>query len=117
VLVLGRLPNETSRVEVTNKLVAKFHRREELFSCLEGHGTRICELLLGPPPSQARWTDCLVDAAGQLEAKLTAWRLVDAKLGSLQTSAAHVRDMVLGNADGPSSLVASLSMVVELLEG
>jgi hypothetical protein len=31
-LVLGRSPNETSQVEVMNKLVAKFWRREELCS-------------------------------------------------------------------------------------
>jgi hypothetical protein len=82
-LVLGRSPNETSWVEVTNELVAKFQRWEELFLRLE----------------------------------LTTRRLVDAKLGALQTSVAHVRDLVLGNADGSSSLTPSLSMAVELLEG
>jgi hypothetical protein len=52
-LVLGRSPNETSQVEVMNELVAKFRRQEELCSRLEGPGTRIYELLFGPPPSQA----------------------------------------------------------------
>jgi hypothetical protein len=52
-LVLGQLPNESSRVEVMNELVAKFQRQEELCSWLEGPGMRICDLLLGPPPSQA----------------------------------------------------------------
>jgi hypothetical protein len=31
--------------------------------------------------------------------------------------AARIRDLVLGNVDGPSSLAVSLSLVEELLEG
>jgi hypothetical protein len=52
-----------------------------------------------------------------LEAELTARRLVDAELEALWTSTTRVRDLVLDNIDGPSSLAASLSMVVELHEG
>jgi hypothetical protein len=48
--------------------------------------------------------------------ELTARRLVDAELGVQGTSAVRVRDLVLGNADMPSSLAAFLSMVVELLD-
>jgi hypothetical protein len=48
--------------------------------------------------------------------ELTARRLVDAELGVQRTSAVRVRDLVLGNADMPSSLAAFLSMVVELLD-
>jgi hypothetical protein len=59
----GVLAYETSWVEVTNELVAKFWRWEELFSRLQGPGVRICELLVGPPPSQARWADRLAEAA------------------------------------------------------
>jgi hypothetical protein len=59
-LVLRCSPNETSRVEVMNELVAKFQRWEELCSRLDGPGARICDMLLGPPPSQARWADRLV---------------------------------------------------------
>jgi hypothetical protein len=69
-LVLGRSPGETSRVEVENELVAKFQRLEELCSWLEGHGARICGLLVGPPASQDRWVDRLDKAAGRLEAKM-----------------------------------------------
>jgi hypothetical protein len=36
---------------------------------------------------------------------------VDAELEALRTSATLNRDLVLGEADGPSSLVTSLSMV------
>jgi hypothetical protein len=103
-------------VEVTNELVAKFRRQEGLCSWLEEPGVRICDLLFGLPPSQARWADHLV-ATGRLEAELIAWRLVDAELGALWTLVARIRDLVLGNADGPSSLAASLSMVAELLKG
>jgi hypothetical protein len=42
--------------------------------------------------------------------------MVDAELGALRTLVARVRDLVLGNADGSSSLAASLSMVAELLK-
>jgi hypothetical protein len=38
-------------------------------------------------------------------------------LEALRTLGAHLWDLVLGNADGSTSLAASLSMVVELLEG
>jgi hypothetical protein len=77
-------------VEVTNELVTIFWRREELYSRLEGPGARICNLLIGPPPSQARWADSLAEATGWLEVELTPQRLVDAELGALQTLAAHV---------------------------
>jgi hypothetical protein len=49
--------------------------------------------------------------------ELVARREVDAELEALLTAAARVRDLVLGNADGLSSMAASMSMVVELLEG
>jgi hypothetical protein len=42
---------------------------------------------------------------------------VDTELEALQTSATRVQDLVLDIIDGPSSLVVSLSMVAELLEG
>jgi hypothetical protein len=89
-LVLGRSPNETSQVEVTNELVAKFQRQEELCSQLQGPGVRIYDLLLGLTPSQDQWADRLAEAAGRLEAELTRCRLVDAELGTIRTSAARV---------------------------
>jgi hypothetical protein len=42
---------------------------------------------------------------------------VEAELEVLQTSAVRVQDLELDNVDGSSSLIASLSMVIELLEG
>jgi hypothetical protein len=59
----------------------------------------------------------LAKATRRLEAELTARWLVDIELGALQTLATHIRDLVLGNADGPSSLAASLSILAELLNG
>jgi hypothetical protein len=63
-LVLGRSPNETFRVEIVDELVAQFQKLEELCSWLERPGVRICDLLLGPSPDQARWADRLDEAVG-----------------------------------------------------
>jgi hypothetical protein len=115
--VLGRSPAETSRVEVMEELVAKFWRLEEMCSWLEQPNARICDLLLGPPLNQARCADYLDEAVGQLQEELVARREVNAELEALRTSAERVRDLVLGNIDELSSLAASLSAVVELLEG
>jgi hypothetical protein len=115
--VLGRSPAETSRVEVMEELVAKFWRLEEMCSWLEQPNARICDLLLGPPLNQARCADYLDEAVGRLQEELVARREVNAELEALQTSAEQVRDLVLGNIDELSSLAASLSAVVELLEG
>jgi hypothetical protein len=40
-LVLGCLPDETSRVEIKNEMTAKFWRLEKLWSWLEGAGAKI----------------------------------------------------------------------------
>jgi hypothetical protein len=82
-LVLGRSLDETSRVEIMNELTAKFQKLEELCSRLEGHGKRICRLLLGPPPSHACWADCLEEAAGRLEAAMAEQRRANAELEAL----------------------------------
>jgi hypothetical protein len=63
-LTLGLSPYETSRVEVMNELATKFQRLEELCSWLEGTDARIYNLLLRPPPGQARWANHLEEAAG-----------------------------------------------------
>jgi hypothetical protein len=68
--VLGRSPNETFRVEVMDELVAEFWRLEWLRSRLEHPFTRICDLLLGPPLSQARWADRPGEAIEHIEAVL-----------------------------------------------
>jgi hypothetical protein len=78
---------------------------------------RICSLLLGPPPGQARWADRLEGWVGRLEVVLAEWRQVDAEREVLQTSATFVRDLVLGDVGIPSSLAMSLSMVAEEVEG
>jgi hypothetical protein len=61
---LGRSPNEIFYVEVVGELVAEFLRLEEWCSRLEWPPTRICDLLLGPPPSRARLADHLDEATG-----------------------------------------------------
>jgi hypothetical protein len=72
--MLERSPDETSRVEVMNKLAAKFWRLEELCSRPEGPGKRIYNLLLRPPPGQARWANCLEEAVRRLEMAMAEQR-------------------------------------------
>jgi hypothetical protein len=84
---------------------------------LELPTTGIYDQLLGPTTGQARLVDHLNEATGQLRVELAAWREVDAKLEALRTSIVQVRDLGLFSANGSSSLAASMSMVVELLEG
>jgi hypothetical protein len=115
--VLGHSPDETFQVEVVGELVTEFYRLEELCSRLERSGVRICDLLLGLPLGQARWAGRLDEATRQLGAKLVARWEVDAELEALRTSVARVQDLVLNNIGKSSSLAASLSVVVELLEG
>jgi hypothetical protein len=61
--------------------------------------------------------DRLDEASEQLGVELATKKEVDAELEALRTSATRVLDLVLGNADGSSSLVTSRSIVVELLKG
>jgi hypothetical protein len=86
--VLGRSPNETFQVEITDEQVAQFRKLEELCSQLEWPSMRIYDLLIGPPPDPARWADCLDKATRRLEAKLIAWRQLNTKLDALRTLAA-----------------------------
>jgi hypothetical protein len=104
-------------VEVVEERVAKFQKLEEQRSWQEKPSVWICDLLLGPSSGQTWLADYLDKATGQLGAKLAARWEVDAELEALRTSAAWVQDLVLDWADGPSSLVASLSTVAELLGG
>jgi hypothetical protein len=66
---------------------AEFQKMEEQRSWLERPAVRICDLLLGPPPSWARLVDHLDKATGQLRVELAAQREVDAELKALRTSA------------------------------
>jgi hypothetical protein len=78
---------------------------------------RLCNMILGPPSSRAQLVDRLLEAIGRLGAEQVTWREAGTELEALQSSTAQVRDLVLESADVPSSLVASLSSTVELLDG
>jgi hypothetical protein len=116
-LMLGHSPSDTFHVEVVGELATEFWKMEDRHSRLEWPTTRIYDLFLGPPTNQARLADHLDEATGQLRVELATWREADAELEAQRTSVARVRDLVLGSADRPSSLVASMSMAAELLEG
>jgi hypothetical protein len=51
--VLGRSPSDTFRVEVVGELVIEFEKMKVWRSRLERPTTRVCDLLLGPPPGRA----------------------------------------------------------------
>jgi hypothetical protein len=116
-LALRWSPNDTIRMEVVGELIAEFQKLKEQCPWLERPTMSICDLLLGAPPSWARLADQLDEPIGMLTAKLAAQWEVGVELESLQTLAMHVWDLVLDNVDGSSSLAASMSTVVELLEG
>jgi hypothetical protein len=80
---------------------------EEQQSRLERPAMRICDLLLGPPSDQARLADRLDEAAEYLTAELVVQQEAHAELEALWTSAMRVRGLVLGSADGPSSLATN----------
>jgi hypothetical protein len=106
-LALGCSPNNTFLMEVVGERCLQLQRP----------ATMIYDPLLGPPPSQARLASSLDKAAEQLRVQLAARQEENVELEALRTSTARVWDLVLDNADGPSSLAASMSTVVELLEG
>jgi hypothetical protein len=90
---------------------------EDRCSQLERYAVRIYNLLLGLLPGRARLGDHLDKAVGDLRVELAARKEAHAELEALQTSTAQVQDLVLGGADGPSSLAASMSAVAKMLEG
>jgi hypothetical protein len=116
VMVLGRSPSGTSRVEVMNELTTKFQELEELCSWINGPGVRICILLLVPLPGHARGADPLEEAAGQLEAAMARRCQANAELEALRASVALVRDSILGNTGRSSSLATSLAEVAGEVE-
>jgi hypothetical protein len=77
---------------------------------------RIYDQLLGLPSGRASLTDRLDEAAGQLRVELAAQQEADAELEALRTAATRVLELVPDNVNGSSSLAASMSAVVELLE-
>jgi hypothetical protein len=66
-------------VEVVDELITKF-RRQEWWSRLERLGTRVCDLILGPPFGRPR----LEEAAGQLGEEQAARLEADVELEALR---------------------------------
>jgi hypothetical protein len=115
--MLGHSPGNTACAEVVSELVVKFQKVEMHHSKLEWPTTRICDLMLGPLPSWAWLTDHLDEVATWLKVEqVTRWE-VEAELEDMRSSAALVRDLVLGDVGGSSLMVTSMSAVTEQLEG
>jgi hypothetical protein len=70
--VLGRSPSDTFHIEVVSELSIEFKRMEDQHSWLERPATRICDLLLGPPPGRVQLADHPDEAARQLRVELVA---------------------------------------------
>jgi hypothetical protein len=68
----------------------------------------ICDQLLGPSPGQGQWADRLERATGPLKAMMAKRCEANAELEDLRASVALVQDLLLGGADGSSSLATSL---------
>jgi hypothetical protein len=81
--VLECSPNNVARAEVVGELVAKLHRVEGHHWKLEWPTTKICDLLLGPPPSRAWLADHLEEVPGRLRVELDARQEVEAKSEAL----------------------------------
>jgi hypothetical protein len=88
---------------------------EDHRSWLERPTTRICDLLLRLLPGRAWLADHLNEAAEQLKVELAAQREVEAELKALRCPTAWVWDLVLGGANGLSSLATFMYVVAELL--
>jgi hypothetical protein len=101
---------------VVAKLVTEFLKVEGHRSKLKRPTTRICDMLLGPPTSRAGLANCLDEAARKIWVELATRQEGEAELEDLQSLAAWVWDLVLDDANGPSSLVVSMSSVAKLLE-
>jgi hypothetical protein len=66
-----------------DELVAEFWKQEKRWSCLERHGTSVCDLILGPPFGRAWLADRLKEVARLLGAKQAAQWEMDTDLEAL----------------------------------
>jgi hypothetical protein len=72
---------------------------------------------LGHQPVELNWLIIWMRPSDSLERSWLHDGKVDTELEALQSLVALVCDLVLGSSDESSSLVASMSMTVELLKG
>jgi hypothetical protein len=98
-------------------MFTEFQEQAEWHLRLENSGVRICDLILGPSDFRVRLADRLEEAVGWLWVVQVEHQEPEANPKALWGSAARVRDLVLGGPTGTSSLAASLSLVLELIEG
>jgi hypothetical protein len=114
--MLGRSSSDTTHMEVLGELVTEFQKEEGRHSRFERPTTRIYNPFLGPPPGWACLVDHLNEAARQIRVELAAWWEKDVELVTLWCSTERVWDLMLGGANGPSSLATFMSVAAELLK-
>jgi hypothetical protein len=115
--VLGRSLGNTAHAEMVNELVAEFQKLEMRRLKLERPVAWILDLLLGPPPSRAWLANHLDEATAWLKVEqATRWE-AEAELEDLWSLAVRVQDLVLDDVGGSSLMAASMSAVMEHLEG
>jgi hypothetical protein len=87
-LVLRHSPSNIARVEVVSELAVEIQKLDGRRVKLEQPATRICDLLLRPPPDQAWLVDHLDEAARQLREELAGRQEAEAELEALWCSTA-----------------------------
>jgi hypothetical protein len=70
---------------------------------LENSGTRVCDLILGPPSDRVWLADRLEEVVRWLWLEQAEHWEVDAEMEGLRSSTTQVQDMVLGGPVGTSS--------------
>jgi hypothetical protein len=98
-------------------MLAKFREQVEWCLCLKDSGLRVCDLILGPTNNRVRPTVCLEEAARRLLVMQDEHRKAVVELMALRSSATWVWDLVRKGSDEMSYLAASLSLVVDLVDG
>jgi hypothetical protein len=115
--VLGCLPNDAFLEDVVGETLAKFWEQAKQFLHLENFGLTVCNLILGPADDQVQPIVYQEEAIGRLQAMQEEHQEVVIKLRAQGSSTTWVQDLVLKGSDGASSLAASLSSAVDLIEG
>lgn len=95
---------------------ARSRDTRDRFEGLKAACKKTCDQILGAPRPPVSQVDRLADAAKWFQAESGRRKEAEAELLSVQTSAGRIRDLVLENADGVSSMPQALAMAAERIE-